>query len=180
MSAIVWVRDKDEVFVKAKVVKDYTNARNKLIASIASKHPDLFGIVCRLDSPQTEIAVRKEDVWRYNFTHDNPAPDLASINDLNEPAVLNVVRERLRGGSIYTKIEPLVISVNPYRRIPMLYDLERYHALPYEQREAHVYCIARNALHRVSSINQSIAVSGESGAGKVSRVNVLPRYTVCL
>jgi hypothetical protein len=104
--------------------------------------------------------VCKDEVWRFNFTHDNPSPDLASVNDLNEPAVLNVIRERLRLGSIYTKIEPLVISVNPYRRIPMLYDIDHYHTLPYDQREAHVYCIARNALQRVSGINQSIAVSG--------------------
>lgn len=177
MSTIVWVRDKEEVFVKAKVVKDYTTTRNgRSTSRFLEANPSLFGVVSRINAPQQDLHVLKEDVWRYNYTHDNPAPDLATINDLNEPAVLNVIRERLKVGSIYTKIEPLVISVNPYKRIPLLYDIEHYHTLPYDQREAHVYCIARNALQRVSSINQSIAVSGESGAGKTEACKLLISY----
>lgn len=167
--------------MKAKVLKDYSSGRRVRSAeAVAQKDPSLFGVVCRLGSPQVEMEVGKEDVFRYNFTHDNPAPDLASVNDLNEPAVLNVIRERLKNGCIYTKIEPLVISVNPYRRIPLLYDIDHYHTLPYNQREAHVYCIARNALQRVSSISQSIAVSGESGAGKARLLDCLDAYCCCI
>lgn len=176
MSNIVWLKDKDAVFVKAKVVKDYSYGRRKSVVSILAKSPNLFGKVSLLTDPSIEIEVSKDEVYPYNFTHDKPEPDLASVNDLNEPAVLNVVRERLSLGSIYTKIEPLVISVNPYKHIPLLYDINRYHTLPYDQREAHVYCIARNALHRVPSINQSIAVSGESGAGKTEACKLLISY----
>jgi myosin heavy subunit len=175
MDKYVWIKDEVEVFAKAKVIKDFSASKsvNKGVRSRSASgpiNPDAFGIVCKINAePGSEHEAHKDDVFKFNETHETAAPDLANINNLNEPAVLNVIRLRFNSNSIYTKIQPLIISMNPYKRIPHLYDIDRYRTLPKSQKEAHVYNIAITALEGLATDgqNQAVAVSGESGAGKV-------------
>lgn len=127
----------------------------------------------------------KSEIHRYDPTHDIDHEDMCSMNHLHEGPLLDNLRRRFFANKIYTTTGDVLISVNPYLKIPGLYenivayldiaedggDLERAATKP------HVYKIANDALVEMlygkrslheNSIarNQSVVVSGESGAGK--------------
>lgn len=101
--------------------------------------------------------------------------DLTSLPHLDEPQLLDVIATRFREGMIYTACGPLLLAVNPWRVLP-LYTLE--HHAKYKELACgntncldappHVFGVAAAAflsLRREGS-DQTIVVSGESGAGK--------------
>ena len=187
MDKFVWVRDEVRVFAKAKVIKNYSAAKKyrttKTSVDIsapnkaAQEENKKFGMVSKLDESK-EYEIAADEVFKFDSTHDTAVADLAAVSNLNEPAVLNILKLRFQSDSIYTKVEPLIISINPYKNIPYLYDIGRYETLSKPQREAHVYNIGRTAMsgciERMQ--NQSVAVSGESGAGKTEACKQLISY----
>jgi hypothetical protein len=97
--------------------------------------------------------------------------DVALLNYLNEAALLGCLRRRYLQDKIYTNVNRILISVNPFRAIAGLYDLPLGWAECQEfldGRRPHVYATAGRAFSRLVEgwACQSIVVSGESGAGK--------------
>ena len=126
--------------------------------------------------------------------------DLINLPYLHEPAILHCLQNRYIGGNIYTNTGPILIALNPFKSVPLYTPqiLESYYnfgllksqgiegcrALP-----PHVYAVADAAyrdMMRVMSqsltakpqtaINQTILISGESGAGKTESTKVVLRY----
>lgn len=112
--------------------------------------------------------------------------DLLQLGDFNEAALLQNVRVRYSEDKIYTGIgNPILISVNPYQNIPGLYSVERQR----EYRQAggkvsnggppvHLYSVADAAFQTMlhDKVNQSIIISGESGAGKTEATKRMLAY----
>mmetsp|Transcript_65426 Transcript_65426/g.156435 ORF Transcript_65426/g.156435 Transcript_65426/m.156435 type:complete len:1692 (-) Transcript_65426:12-5087(-) len=105
--------------------------------------------------------------------------DLLMLNDFNEAALLHNIRVRHAEDKIYTGVgSPILISVNPYSVISGLYSSTRQReyrnagAAAASGRELglppHLYSVADAAYRTMlsESVNQSIIISGESGAGK--------------
>lgn len=98
--------------------------------------------------------------------------DLTSLPDICLPAVLHNLRLRFASDAIYTSIGPVLISVNPHKRLGHLDDFLRYcddlDRAEDELLPPHVYRIARAAFTALvrTGKSQSILVSGDSGAGK--------------
>lgn len=107
--------------------------------------------------------------------------DMVLLPDVNQATILSCTRTRYRKKQIYTNIGLVLMSVNPFEYIKGLYgkDVIRKFRDPDEKGlPAHVYMIPSRAYQDMSrtGMNQSILISGESGAGKTEATKVLFIY----
>ena len=104
--------------------------------------------------------------------------DLVALDRLHEASVLWCLRERFFKGKPYTRTgDDIVVAVNPFKWLPQLYDAETRERYGEKQTEAHAYSISNRAFRGVlDGRDQSILVSGESGAGKTETVKILLRH----
>ncbi|KAI8985182.1 P-loop containing nucleoside triphosphate hydrolase protein [Pilobolus umbonatus] len=106
--------------------------------------------------------------------------DLTNLSYLNEPAVLNTIRTRYMQRLIYTYSGIVLIAVNPFDRVA-LYDpdiVQQYSGRRRGELEPHLFAIAEDAYRCMirEQVNQTIVVSGESGAGKTVSAKYIMRY----
>ncbi|XP_074590119.1 myosin-6-like isoform X1 [Curcuma longa] len=107
--------------------------------------------------------------------------DMTKLAYLHEPGVLQNLRTRYDINEIYTYTGNILIAVNPFRRLPHLYDrymMEQYKGAALGELSPHPFAVADAAyqLMRNEGISQSILVSGESGAGKTESTKMIMRY----
>mmetsp|Transcript_12096 Transcript_12096/g.21961 ORF Transcript_12096/g.21961 Transcript_12096/m.21961 type:complete len:1369 (-) Transcript_12096:1170-5276(-) len=96
--------------------------------------------------------------------------DLVLLEDLSEGMVLHNLRERYMKDQIYCGVGSILIAINPFKRLPLYTPdiIERYNKRGNKVLPPHPFLIADNAYKTLLEVevNQSILVSGESGAGK--------------
>nr|XP_029123556.1 myosin-6 isoform X2 [Elaeis guineensis] len=107
--------------------------------------------------------------------------DMTKLAYLHEPGVLQNLRSRYDINEIYTYTGSILIAVNPFRKLPHLYDshmMEQYKGAAFGELAPHPFAVADAAyrLMRNEGVSQSILVSGESGAGKTESTKMLMRY----
>ena len=107
--------------------------------------------------------------------------DMISLNYLHEAAILFNVKKRFFQQRPYTYAGDICIAVNPYQSLPDLYAEEehvRYLNIPKEELPPHVYATSVQAYDHMKThaMNQSILVSGESGAGKTETTKILMNH----
>ncbi|GMY31655.1 myosin-2 [Fagus crenata] len=108
--------------------------------------------------------------------------DLIQLSYLNEPSVLYNLRYRYSRDMIYSKAGPVLIAVNPFK-VVQIYGNDFVTA--YRQKlmdSPHVYAIADTAYNEMmrDEVNQSIIISGESGAGKTETAKIAMQYLTAL
>ncbi|CAM9736885.1 unnamed protein product [Bubo scandiacus] len=109
------------------------------------------------------------------------ADDLVALSYLHEPAVLHSLRRRfLEANAIYTYCGIILVAINPYKPLP-IYEEEVIYA--YSGREMgdmdpHIFALAEEAYKQMVRFgkNQSLVISGESGAGKTASAKYAMRY----
>lgn len=96
--------------------------------------------------------------------------DLVMLDALTKPLILYNLRGRFKNNEIYTNIGTILISANPYKRLPLYTPtvIETYKTRGNRKVPPHVFTLADDAFAsmRDHSTGQSIVISGESGAGK--------------
>ncbi|GMI74748.1 myosin 1 [Hibiscus trionum] len=108
--------------------------------------------------------------------------DLMQLSYLNEPSVLYNLQYRYNQDMIYTKAGPVLVAVNPFKEVP-LYGNDYIQAYKNKSIETpHVYAIADTAIREMTrdEVNQSIIISGESGAGKTETAKIAMQYLTAL
>jgi myosin-5 len=128
--------------------------------------------------------------------------DLISLSHLHEPAVVECLQQRYENDRIYTATGPVLLALNPFQNIQDLYG-ESTMKLYWEKSEnqsketlpPHVYAIADEAFRNMmrsldqslgvadtekKCCDQSILVSGESGAGKTVTTKFVMKYLAAL
>ncbi|KAG9247868.1 class V myosin-like protein [Calycina marina] len=107
--------------------------------------------------------------------------DLTNLSHLNEPAVLQAIRLRYSQKEIYTYSGIVLIATNPFARVDSLYVPGMVQVYAGKQRATqapHLFAIAEEAFADMlrSGKNQTVVVSGESGAGKTVSAKYIMRY----
>ncbi|KAK3010950.1 hypothetical protein RJ639_011846 [Escallonia herrerae] len=108
--------------------------------------------------------------------------DLTQLSYLNEPSVLHNLHQRHSRDIIYSKAGPVLIAINPFKAV-QLYGNDFVTA--YRQKlldSPHVYAVADAAYTEMMADerNQSIIISGESGAGKTETAKIAMQYLAAL
>ncbi|KAH0538611.1 hypothetical protein FGG08_004812 [Glutinoglossum americanum] len=107
--------------------------------------------------------------------------DLTNLSHLNEPAVLHAIKLRYSQKEIYTYSGIVLIATNPFARVESLYVPGMVQAYAGKQRSTqapHLFAIAEESFADMlrDNKNQTIVVSGESGAGKTVSAKYIMRY----
>ncbi|CAB4295995.1 unnamed protein product [Prunus armeniaca] len=126
--------------------------------------------------------VKTEDLVPANPDILDGVDDLMQLSYLNEPSVLYNLQYRYNQDMIYTKAGPVLVAINPFKRVS-LYGNEYIEAYKRKAVESpHVYAIADTAIREMvrDEVNQSIIISGESGAGKTETAKIAMQYLAAL
>lgn len=128
----------------------------------------------------------KRTVDRHDMFVANPArldgiSDMSRLSDLSQPCLLFNLLARYRCDAIYTFTGPLLISINPFKRLDNMYSqevLSSYVGSNLTNMEPHVYCAAESARQGLirEGKSQSIVISGESGSGKTEAAKYILSY----
>ncbi|KAL8456763.1 hypothetical protein ACS0TY_034855 [Phlomoides rotata] len=111
--------------------------------------------------------------------------DMTKLSYLHEPGVLQNLAARYELNEIYTYTGNILIAINPFQRLPHLYDthmMEQYKGAALGELSPHVFAIGDVAYRAMinEGKSNSILVSGESGAGKTETTKMLMRYLAYL
>ncbi|OEL30190.1 Myosin-6 [Dichanthelium oligosanthes] len=160
----VWVEDPDEAWMDGLVeeingdelVINCTSGK-KVTANVSSAYPK------DTESPRGGV----EDMTRLAYLH--------------EPGVLQNLKSRYGLNEIYTYTGNILIAVNPFQRLPHLYNnhmMGIYKGAEFGELSPHPFAIADRSYRLMINdrISQAILVSGESGAGKTESTKMLMQY----
>ena len=185
-----WMPDEEEAWIKADLV------------SVDEKSAEVTVVDPR--DKERMLKFPAKAVHSFDPTHSENFQDMCKMNDLHEAPLLNLLKMRYMQDKIYTTAGSMIlVSVNPYKNIPGLYDNPlQYFDLPEEGDHMvddtvppHVYKVANQTLYSMISytegpqsstsntlgerhMNQSIIVSGESGAGKTEASKKVMNFLV--
>eukprot|EP00927_Polykrikos_kofoidii_P024116 TRINITY_DN219_c0_g1_i1.p1 TRINITY_DN219_c0_g1~~TRINITY_DN219_c0_g1_i1.p1 ORF type:complete len:1712 (+),score=344.09 TRINITY_DN219_c0_g1_i1:102-5237(+) len=171
---LIWIRHEEEVWVQAEIV----TSTDKEIIVKAATHPDINTTDSQIKlGPNEPIFLRTSDV----FTSEGLSvlDDLTRLTHLHEPAVLSSLQNRFDVDKIYTLTGPILISLNPFKRIPGLYTDEVAKSfLTSTEPKPHVFNTARMAYRGICDRlkSQTVLISGESGAGKTEATKLVMKF----
>lgn len=115
-----------------------------------------------------------------NPTKFNKCDDMAELTHLNEPSVVYNLYLRYNDDLIYTYSGLFLVAINPYKNLPVygLKFLRKYHSKDQDKPPPHIYAIAEGTYRNLlqNSKDQSILVTGESGAGKTENTKYIIQY----
>ncbi|KAF7559487.1 hypothetical protein G7046_g4662 [Stylonectria norvegica] len=159
----VWIKDPQTAFVKGWVVEEIGN--NRLL------------VQCD-DGTQREVDA--ESVDKVNPAKFDKANDMAELTHLNEASVVHNLHMRYQADLIYTYSGLFLVTVNPYCPLPIYSNeyVNMYRGRSREDTKPHIFAMADEAFRNLveEGQNQSILVTGESGAGKTENTKKVIQY----
>ncbi|CAF2029476.1 unnamed protein product [Rotaria magnacalcarata] len=124
--------------------------------------------------------VKKDDVQQMNPPKYCCSDDMADLTYLNDASVLANLRDRYSRWLIYTFSGLFCVVINPYKRLP-IYTMKvvlAYRGKKRTEVAPHLYSISDNAYSNMlrDRENQSMLITGESGAGKTENTKKVIQY----
>ncbi|KAI9535872.1 hypothetical protein NQZ68_039533, partial [Dissostichus eleginoides] len=158
-----YVSDVKELFLKGTILKK-----------------DGGKVTVKVLTTEEERVVKEEDVFPMNPPKYDKIEDMVMMTHLNEASVLYNLKERYAAWMIYTYSGLFCATVNPYKMLPV-YDMEVVNAYRGKKRmEAppHIFSVSDNAYQfmLIDRENQSVLITGESGAGKTVNTKRVIQY----
>ena len=159
----VWIRDSEKAFVKGEVLEELSGGTLK--------------ILCDDGSQREESA---DNVDKVNPGKFDKADDMAELTHLNEASVVHNLYQRYQSDLIYTYSGLFLVTVNPYAPLPIYGRdyVSMYKGRSREDTKPHIFAMADQAFRNLvdEGTNQSILVTGESGAGKTENTKKVIQY----
>uniref|UniRef100_A0A8B9TSL3 Myosin heavy chain, skeletal muscle, adult n=1 Tax=Anas platyrhynchos TaxID=8839 RepID=A0A8B9TSL3_ANAPL len=126
------------------------------------------------------LTVKEDQIFSMNPPKYDKIEDMAMMTHLHEPAVLYNLKERYAAWMIYTYSGLFCVTVNPYKWLPV-YNPEvvlAYRGKKRQEAPPHIFSISDNAYQFMLNDreNQSILITGESGAGKTVNTKRVIQY----
>ncbi|XP_065503650.1 myosin-1B [Caloenas nicobarica] len=126
------------------------------------------------------LTVKDDQIFSMNPPKYDKIEDMAMMTHLHEPAVLYNLKERYAAWMIYTYSGLFCVTVNPYKWLPV-YNPEvvlAYRGKKRQEAPPHIFSISDNAYQFMLTDreNQSILITGESGAGKTVNTKRVIQY----
>ncbi|KAM9855622.1 myosin-7-like [Aulostomus maculatus] len=126
------------------------------------------------------LIVKEDDLQPMNPPKFDMLEDMAMLTHLNEASVLFNLKRRYSMWMIYTYSGLFCVTVNPYKWLPV-YSAEvvtAYKGRRCADTPPHIYAIADNAYTDMlqNRENQSMLITGESGAGKTVNTKRVIQY----
>ncbi|XP_036910546.1 unconventional myosin-Vc isoform X1 [Sturnira hondurensis] len=165
----VWIPDPEEVWKSAEIAKDY-RVGDQVLRLLLEDGTELEYAI----DPERLPPLRNPDI----LVGEN---DLTALSYLHEPAVLHNLRVRFAESKlIYTYSGIILVAMNPYKQLPIYGDaiIHAYSGQNMGDMDPHIFAVAEEAYKQMArnNKNQSIIVSGESGAGKTVSARYAMRY----
>ncbi|XP_018864718.1 myosin-7 [Parus major] len=126
------------------------------------------------------VTVKEDQIMQQNPPKFDKIEDMAMLTFLHEPAVLYNLKDRYASWMIYTYSGLFCVTVNPYKWLPV-YNAEvvaAYRGKKRSEAPPHIFSISDNAYQNMLTDreNQSILITGESGAGKTVNTKRVIQY----
>ncbi|ONH64826.1 Myosin-1 [Cyberlindnera fabianii] len=163
----VWVPHKTQVFRKGYILEPIDDNKVKV----------------RFDDGSDEI-IESSKMEEVNPTKFDKADDIAELTYLNEPSVLYNLEKRYKEDLIYTYSGLFLVAINPYNKLQIYSDdyVNMYHNVPKADTKPHIFAETEEAYQRLltDKRDQSILVTGESGAGKTENTKKIIQYLAAI
>uniref|UniRef100_A0A1I7VUL1 Myosin head n=1 Tax=Loa loa TaxID=7209 RepID=A0A1I7VUL1_LOALO len=165
----VWVPDGEECFIAAEI----ESTKGDFVTLITSK-----GV---------KKTLKKDEMQKMNPPKYEKTEDMANLTFLNDASVLHNLRERYLSMMIYhmlilvkTYSGLFCVVINPYKRLPIYTEsiCKMYIGKRRTQMPPHLFAVSDEAYRNMINDhrNQSMLITGESGAGKTENTKKVIAY----
>ena len=191
-NAKVWVRHEELGWCPGAVVRRLPQGRRvEVVVRNERTKEETRHLLNEEDEDSSELKLQ-------NSASSAAVENLINLLILNEPTILHCLELRYNEDKIYTYTGPILIALNPFKAIPGIYEpqtLEAYYNYGILKSQGladagtmalapHCFAIADEAFRsmmgavetKIGTIDQSILISGESGAGKTESTKLMLRY----
>uniref|UniRef100_A0AC35UGP5 Myosin motor domain-containing protein n=1 Tax=Rhabditophanes sp. KR3021 TaxID=114890 RepID=A0AC35UGP5_9BILA len=157
-----WVIDAEEGFIDGEI----TESQGDNVTVVTSKG--------------NQVIVKKEAIQEKNPPKFFAAEEMSDLTFLNEASVLANLKERYAKLMIYTYSGLFCVVINPYKRLPIYTEsvISAYRGKRRNEMPPHLFATADEAYRNMiqDRENQSMLITGESGAGKTENTKKVISY----
>ncbi|KAG1680851.1 Unconventional myosin-Va [Nymphon striatum] len=193
--ARIWIPDPNSIWKAAEVVKDYKD--KQLVVEDEDGEQETLEVPSDDKLPplrNPEILIGENDLTSLSYLHE-PAGNIIKFIDIlivklfdisfvNIPFKLTVLYNLqvrfCNQNAIYTYCGIVLVAINPYEELPIYSNdtILAYRGQAMGDLDPHIFAVSEEAYTQMEreSQNQSIIVSGESGAGKTVSAKYAMRY----
>ena len=164
----LWIEDEEERYLPAKALSGFKAGTPTTV---------------RTEDGEDHKLSAEQSAWATSCAVEilsSKIDDLINISDLSEMSILHNLRIRFREDKIYTNISSILISVNPFRLLPMYTPeiLAQYRDGNPRDLPPHIFSSSHAAYKGMQSHakDQSVIISGESGAGKSEAMKLILQF----
>ncbi|KHN79010.1 Myosin-4 [Toxocara canis] len=157
-----WVPDAEEGFIAAEI----TSTKGDMVTVVTAKG--------------NEQTLKKDLTQEMNPPKFEKTEDMSNLTFLNDASVLHNLRARYSCMLIYTYSGLFCVVINPYKRLPIYTDTvaEMFMGKRRTEMPPHLFAVSDEAYRNMLQFheNQSMLITGESGAGKTENTKKVIAY----
>ncbi|KAG8835466.1 hypothetical protein FRC17_003033 [Serendipita sp. 399] len=163
----VWVPDEENGYLAGWVIEEDDEIAEVMMAAGGESRTVSLNALSKMNPPKFDRV-----------------DDIADLTFLNEASVVHNLRLRYLSGAIYTYSGLFLVAINPYTQLPLYTDaiIEQYRNRRRDENAPHIFAIAERAWVSMGEEreNQSILITGESGAGKTENTKKVIQYLAAI